>query len=825
MYCKECKNSGDLLNLAAHVWETNEIIAAKNLVVKRIIAKHVNFDSALNVYMAKWLGARKKHNAFWESAKTNSMLFESSVIRETLRALSINIPPNMKTWQSEMGQLVGFATKLEAENAILVPKVFDDAEQKKALGTGLYRTFLGKWNELVVIPFYDMPGRIREFTFATYGTEGLKLTHKYLAHRKLSTRTSSMAFFDQVFSDGKHSEIVVVDDLQAALKFHSKNFKHTKNVLPLVTVQTLDSITQLRDLSNCSFTVWNPKISSDTFSALKSSNVSFFVSSEISLSQDHTLSKAPPMSWTTKINKEKKKCLDILEEWVPTVSKIEAETTVGLTDFQPSELAEIASGKYSNIDKILRKVTEESVKTATVHGQEFFETEHGWFLKEDNSPVSLTKIKIEMMAVNGKNTKFFGNLTHDGKKIAFSDCEGKFQANTVKFVEGILYVNGFVASGINPKYKNYLKELAMAFHKPRIVSDYGKSGWDKVGELFRFSNFTISKTGEVYKYDYKFKSPNTLQSRTLEYEELGDDELANLLVDNVTNRSLWALAACVTAAILSPAITGKAVRTVLYGKTSSAADVVLSWLGVMPCNKSLFSKCNTEWPLLMPSRKRKKFVDDFGTWIVAKPKPACFIEVDDIEASMIRLMKRWPTLNIEFGNDLSWQGDSARKIVPLFVAWLLGEYGLNFMKQPDICFEVLDRMAEWVNQKNFDSEAVTASKSCFTYSSSNNDEETIVAFKRCCRYGLAKYLWQENIGCIAKDGIIYIKKYSFFSALKYKGFELVDGLDLQPALNTILKSTPEDTLLKTYFAVPSDWWNEIAEEYRSTRAIRIAENG
>lgn len=813
------------MNLAAHVWETNETIAAKNLVVKRIIAKHSNFDSAVNIYLSKWLGARKKHNAFWEACKNNSMLFESATIRETLRALSIHMPPDLNTWKSEMGRLVGFSTKTDAENAIVVPRAFEDSEPKKVLGTGRYRTFVGKWTDLIVIPFYDLPGRIREFTFATYGSEGLKFAHKYLAHRKLSTRTSSMAFFDQVFKAGSHKEMVVVEDLQAALKLHSKNFKHTKTILPLVSVTSLDSINQLRDLSDCSFTVWNPKISSDTFSALKASNVSFFVSEDVSLSQEYLLNKATPMSWMSRINNEKKKCLDVLEAWVPTVSRIEAETTVGLTDFQPSELADIGSNKYPNIGRILKKVTDEAVKTAVVHGQEFFENDHGWFLKEDNSPVSLTKIKIEMMAVNGKNTKFFGNLVHEGKKIPFSDCDGNFQSNTVKFVENVLYINGFVASGINPKFKNYLKELAMAFHKPRIVSDYGKFGWDKVGELFRFSNFTISKTGEVYKYDYKFKAPNTLQSRTLEYDEIGDDELANLLANNVTNKSLWAMTACVTSAILSPAISGKPIRVVLYGKTSSAADVVLSWLGVMPCNKSLFSKCGKEWPLLMPTRKRKKFVEDFGTWVVAKPKPACFIEVDEVEASMIRLMKKWPVLNVEFGNDLSWQGDSAKKLVPMFMAWLLENHNLNFMRQSDIIIEIMDRMSEWVEQKSFDAEVIKAAKTNFTYTSSSNDLEVITAFRRCARYGLAKRIWQEKIGCLVKDNITYIKKHSFFSALKYKGFELVDGLDLQPALNNLLSTPADENLLKTYFAVSSDWWNKVAEEYRSTLAIRIADNG
>lgn len=806
-YCKECNWSGDIINIAAKVLKTTEAIAVKHMLLKRVLPKYKNFETALNLYLQRQLKARQIHNEFWENCRRSNLWQSSDPIKICLRNLGITMPSSPSEWLNGMGQLVGFCKKADAENAIRTPRNLDDYEIKTVKGTGLNRTFAGGWKDLLVIPHYDFPGRIREFTFITADDQKIKTTHKHITVRTTQNRFSGMAFMSPIIENKNYKDIIVCDNVISALKLHARNFKNTKKLLPLTAIHDISVLPPFKSLSEFSFVLWNPEVSGDFFERVKSPNVSFFMNEDFDPKKEYVLNRSSPAALMSGFASKKLDCLDLLEKWVPTVTEIEAKVVVGTTPFTADEVEKIREGVYPNIQEAYFEAKKETIKIVNIHGEEFYEDENGWFCKENSVPVSLTKIKITTMVVGGKKPKFFGYLISDGKKIPINDGVGKLATKPWEYIEETLRNSGVIYSGINPKYKKYLKDLAVAFSPPRVITDSEKVGWDKDAMEFKFSKFRVKVNGDVEVFDCVFSPEMPGQSDVLVYEDVTDSDLEKLLVDSENNVSLWPLLSTVVSSILYPAITGEGLRTVFYGNNLGSVKTVLDWMGVPYCRPATFNKNGITWPILLQGHKRKSFVEDFELWLVDSEKPSCLVEASEAEAQVIRLTQKWPMVYLNYQSYIDNQKETVSKIVGVFLSWLLKNHGLSFMRSTDIHFEVLSKIQEWLESKGLNVKIFEKSKKLLVYTGSEEDIKTIECLKKIIKYGLEKDLLSDSNAVVHKNGLTYLSRYKFFSIFRKLNFKAAYGMQFQHVFDKTLEGMDfEKSLSPNYFVVSSSWW-------------------
>ena len=826
LHCKECKESGDLLNLAASIWEVDEGTVARNLMSKQIILRHHNFDENLKAYQKKWLDIRKKHNAFWIKAKQSTLMYESTEIRAALRGLGLSVPANIATWRNGIGRLVGAATKLEAETAIAMPRLIEDRINHVYKGTGEYRIFIGNWAEDLVVPYFDLPGRIREFRFIGHDGKSVRYAHKFLSHRRLSSRVAALAFMDPVL-DTNPNNIVVVDNLEAGLVLQAKHSKDSPTLLPLVVASDITCINHLKHLAPRTFTVWNPMLSGEIFKSFKEPNIDLCVDDKNSLDNVSALNKFSPKVWMDKVNNSRRSCLDVLDNWLIGVNRIEAEASVGLMDLTPLEIAQVREDRYPNIHNAMRALPCIGGKTVLVHGEEYFENENGWFAKKDGTQVTSIRVRIELIATNGKDSKVFGHVRGKGmERTPFTGDSRSFQSNAIKFIENAMFIRGITGFTVNRKYRAQFKDIAIAFSSPRWISEYTKAGWDSGGNVFRFAHFFMDKNGVVVDYDNTFKRNNSFHTFNLKHEEVNASELFELMEDTDTNRGFWVVLSSLLSSIISPAISGKSEMYLCTGESDKNFENLCSWLGVTVAGKKENEDTGGTWPVIFTKRKRAYFVKELSSLIYSEIKPPCIVEVDSIEANLARLIKKATVMHVELGVKVEELQERARKILPALMSWILSTYGLALDHPKDFVTRIIELAKEWaVSLGCIDTCAIDNCSQCFTAMESEDTEAILRSFKVCCQFGLDKRLFVVGAFKSVKivDELVYIKKCALVDLLRLKGFKAVDGLDLQPALNaTIVGLSPDPSLTKDYMVVSRDWWTKAVGEDDNLPAIRLA---
>jgi hypothetical protein len=824
-YCKDCKQAGDMLNLAATIWETTEVLAAKNLRIKGIIPDYFYFEKALGIYQAKCLDLRKKHLELWKKATDNSLIFESGELRDTLKALNITVPKNSDEWNKGMGKLVGAAHRRDIEEAIAVPS--DMGERRYTRMTGDSRPFVGKWRNMLIIPFFDMPGRIREFRFISHNGNSLQYASKMLCHRRIITRLPILAFFDQIASASSEEDLIVVDNLEVALALHSRNLRETGQMLPLCAIADTQMISLGINLHPYKFTLWNPELSVDIFKGLKESGVKVYLNEKSDWSK-FDLQKFKPKVWIDKVREGRKPILEVLDGWLDKVGTIEAQVAVGGIAFSSEDVDAISGDQYPNLNKTLKSLSVSAGKTITLNGEQFYEKENGWFSKKKNNPISTVKIKIDKIIAKEDKTINIGEIIYSGKSYPFYDEDGELDSDPCELIRKILIKDGKICLGINERYAKHFKSIAMMFNPPEIVKESVDVGWDSSENVFRFCNFTISKMGDVFNTAAKSPKHKDLPTSDIEYTPINMSDLMQLTEDNHTNKSFWALAACAASTVISPATLSALKRFTYYGDTSAATDVVCEWFGILPCSEKSLNSEKTQWPIVIPQIKRSELSCQFDSWFLLKKKPQCFVESTRMEAYIMHLfLPTWTALKIEFDNQVNCIEEAAKKVLPNFLPWLLGKYGFEFNQDNGMVLGLLSAMAEWVKELGVNPDVLKKSEECFKATTSKTHIGSLKAFKKICQYGLEKQWLTEgptqDAEVMLTSDFAHIDKQRFYDILKEEGFKLAEGLDIQKYLDlTLPQKEMSHKLFQDRFVVDRAWWEDNISESRGVKTLRIA---
>lgn len=828
-HCKECRKSGDMLNLAAAIWEVDEKVAAKNMVVRGIIPNYYYFDEALEIYQHRCLNARKRHNEFWAKSKASKLLFESSEIRCILRDLGINVPIDMDSWLKGMGKLVGLSTKKEAEAAIVNTHGFEDKKTPAKL-TGEYRSFIGKWNDVVVIPYFDLPGRIREFMFVGYDNGKLQYAHKLLNHKKNAVKTTSLAFLDPVLEENQ-SEIVVTSDLLMAIRMQARYAREQRKVLPVTVISDPFSIQFLRELSIYNFTVSDPKLTCDTFKALKASNVRLSLDTDNPIQKESLIHKYSPKAWIDKVHAASKTYMQVLEGWLPTVNKIEAQAAVGSVDFTAEEIEKIDSQEYPNIYKIISDLPNLTGRVTKIHNDEFYESEEGWFLKKTNKLISSARVRINSIMKGKSKVRLFGKILYKDSSYDFVDNKGEFERSAAKFIARVLLDNGIKCVGVDRKFNGQIYQLAMIFSEPKIIDESYVVGWNKKSGEFKFCNFAIDRFGDVSIPAHKIKRPASFPTKFLNVST--ETQVVEAKV-NATNSSFWALAASVVSAVISPAIGSSVKRFAYFGETASVADIVCGWLGSVP--KSFKTPANKDdgWPCVYTISARSEVRESFSSWFLSRSKPACLVEVEEIEAYIMRLVQPWTVLHLEFGNQVQSSNESASSVVPNFLIWMLKNLGFELPPARSLTLSVLAAMRMWIKSQGLDDKIFDESEKLFEATDADSDVSILKCFGKICQYALENGFLTENSdpnrdrilsqqsGVVLTANFAHIHKKRFIDIIRNEGFKMVDCLDIDSALSTTWLAHPSAAEQSDeYWSVSRSWWESTVQESRNVKTIKL----
>ena len=532
------------------VFDAVALLTSKQLIKRRV----KNYEKKLNDYITKTVEFRYKLLNFWEICKQNNQDM-SPEYTNIARVLELNIGNH---WCEVGSQLIGFCHKSDAEKALIVKE-----RSQSSLNSGCNRPFMGEgWGHICVIPAFDMPGRIKTFTFIGISeVDGSLLqTNRHIAYRTWGPREveCGMVFLEQALRMPDKKIIMAsdaVDTVKMALDYVEKSGK-----IPPIIVQANEP-----ERISLSWKLF--KEDQKTIVAVGSKAMS------MALSDTSLHTSICPGAWTQPWIGSQKWVSKVIEDSCPQKDVVETS---------PQDLFEYRHVMYG--------------------GKKYEERPDGMYCN-DNIECDAVLV-IEKILVENKSHYYQGYINCGPGKVTFKSSTYLMDYSYSRWLKELCLSNNLDMPRCSREFAKVAVKIATIMSKPTIEVVTPDSD---VTDVFRFGNYNIRSTGEIVKtgYTHGMKSSGLMVNDSLnEFEKgaLGDENSA----------TAWAVISCALANPLAYALGHRTIGIGVDPETFPDAKRVGELLGcvVNKMDGMTFAKSIMATTLAMEARMQLPMIAD-----------------------------------------------------------------------------------------------------------------------------------------------------------------------------------------------------------------------
>lgn len=473
--CGRCKKSGDIGQFASELWSISLPDTAKKFTELGLISDTA--ASKLVPHAVKSAATMLIASDFWEHAKTQFKATEDDNVLCRARDLGL------KTEDPNTTDLIGIAPYSQVVNLC--------AGINKEKNPPLK---LRGCNYFIVLPFYDMPGRITGFLLIQYDSRSNVQT-KFVSTVPVSHRrhkpNAGYGFLLQCLSaDTKklNNHEIITNDIFWGITAQTSHMRKYGAPLPVAI----------------SYDGPEAESSGKTFLAYKKATRIFHsnvvtpalvaracnASGYIAIHDANTISPLHELAvMRGKTKTWSKTLVDTLrplpeQNAISFISRLRAETA----KIQKA-LAEKDFTANIRAARCLEKEKIPSLYGITVR-------QDGWWAAK-NTLVTDALIAIEYIIHGGDREKIFKGrvTTAAGNTYTFQEYSKKItRIGLLQYVDDLLkkYDETF---NYAPRWNHKALQIALTAHPPKILSLDAKYGWDKQNEVFRFATYALDSRG------------------------------------------------------------------------------------------------------------------------------------------------------------------------------------------------------------------------------------------------------------------------------------------------------------------------------------------
>jgi len=567
-YCHGCRFAGDLIELAAKLMDRPIPLAIEYLKSQSLFSRQVN-ETDLSNYLTEQVGYRSQINTFWNAASQVGAPF-GALGKSGYRLLcKFQMDQNVMqaAWAEREGRFFGVSSRERVEE-LFFPQSFAVQMRsnhpgkfscRRGGGPGKRRLFEGQdWDEVIVIPHSDLPGRIIGFTFIGGNIDDPAVVYKRanIGNCVNNPRESGLGFLNAIDESSSldfKSVAFVFGDAKLVTLLHARNFRESQQPLPVLLAHQSRDFRVLNlppDLADRKVICCGPLM--ETLPLAKSANamVSLYQISDAETrdSLKHNLlyhwlrlyqRKAVP--WVTALRHQMDNLqpadLDILLSRMNLTADQCRCLVRGLGESAGERLAHSGSHRIGR-------------KSIIVRGQTIIECENGWSIRRSRKDESICNwpIRIERVYRMRSGDDQYEVSVHCSKEpVKLIIAQNKLKSSTLfDLVSDELEVTG--NHHLQYAVRKWAKEsfsIAMKFSEPQFVNDSDRVGWVPDRHRFQFPKFSILNNGDV---DSK---PMPIHDRSCPATDLSAplpcrEFVALLSRISAETQIIWALAACIT---------------------------------------------------------------------------------------------------------------------------------------------------------------------------------------------------------------------------------------------------------------------------------------
>lgn len=591
--CRHCGFSGDIIALAAGAWKLGIPATLRKLAGQNGIPTDVGSSLVADAYLER-SKLRHRQIQFWQDSQTTQLRQETVPLRLLQRRFDVH--QFDADWADRGGRLLAASTKSEVEAALPAGR------------------FTGpRWQDVLVVPFYDLPGRL--CGCACVGREAdVDKDWVYRGAQPQSTE-GGLAMLRAIsgpdFPKLGKSKFVFLDP-DPAIRLHVRHFRESSQTLPLAIAWD--------DGKFLTKQVWDWYRADDVIfwgtdqrkairqARMANGKVSLLEASHQELSEN--MRHRSPLEWLRQIRNQAVPWAAALRTRLEPKFDIEIEEDLLLLGLQGAALSEFRLGCSPSLQGKLDNISSHRSFASRVlfDGEYIIEKPDGWFRERNGERICNAVVRIDQVLVaRTKASLYRGRIVFRGREYDFTAPTRDLDRNLLEWLQG--YLRDTALAGVPefaPRWGKKSLQLSLAFCEPETVKCVEFRGWDQERRQFHFPSFSLAVGGEVVRGGAVGDTSGlTFPLETAPPSGLPRQYLGLLSELNDEVRIAWAVTACVAANLLAPAVNRNRYPILLDGTAASLGAAIAGRLGCLTLKSpgqdpaaSLLS-VDPNWPVIL----------------------------------------------------------------------------------------------------------------------------------------------------------------------------------------------------------------------------------
>ncbi len=724
-YCRKCKFAGDMITLVAKTWKLGIREALYKLSVTSGFEPKLGDPKEVDNYVQRFHSRMERVTHFWQECQATHIRAETSGLRILQQRL--NADNVLDGWEEKGGQFLGSSTKQDVD-ATFNPVRVAHWEHQKNKRSGSFPSQLltgGKWADVLVVPFWDLPGRICGFLII--GREANVETDFVYKGVIDCSKDAGLAMLPALLT-GAHHRLghtkFVFTDVDIAMRFHVRHFRDHSTPLPLAAAWTDDKFTTnevWRYMSGRSIVFWGSDRLKSIIQAKQAKGLVSLVN-VTAQELDTNMRHATPVEWLLRMRAKAVPWITALQEYIQPLDDSTISNAFTLLNLPRSELDSFVEGCRDELRERLQLIFDHPsfANHVLFEGRQVCVKSDGWYLSKKDERISNAVVHLEHTLITADKRSYYrGVIKFNGAAYPFTEKTTTLKSGMLSWAQA--HLRDHARAGVSEFYPSWDKkslQLAIKFHAPKQMDGVDVIGWDKANRQFNFPKFAI-QAGGVVTTDFACLFDNeTLPAQDLPAPGMiPRTHVAALAEHNDETQIFWAVAACVAANVIASAVNRNQTPILLSGSGAhgigGSAAVRLGCQTLRLAERTPRSQPQTR----LPDRGVcgwSSLVDgvldiaQFGM-IDQEEAKNCIFNLNAMAGKVVALRGRANliTHNRQLGS-LQLLHHAALFVIPNYIQDL---YKRNIFlpgELPDLAADVLHDMADWFSQLGGDRTAVEA---------------------------------------------------------------------------------------------------------------------
>lgn len=585
-WCDRCRRSGgmvDLIQQACHVPCAKALRMAYQKGAK-LDASELT-DESIGQYLERHHLPARRSKLLWEICLESRQLQKQPRLRDLCTGMGWRYAADC-SWNEE-----GIEQLLTGHTAEFIRGVYG------------HQALSGRWDEALLIPFCDLPGRVCGLQAVGRGlsaAEDFPFLRRPLPGRRLIPEEGGLLIHPLLWTDD--TTLVATRDWARALQLLSFSFVSSPEALPLIAWRDEEDgrtdrvwdVLLPRDI-----VFWCEELDPATLRQAMRTNGCIGHSRLTEVSAEELLrdlvEQAKP--WQEKLDKWLRRAeTESIERYLLAMGPSPRETEKML-----EAVSAAAAGKLS---QALRR--DDSTRSVVIGDKIVLARPDGWFCRRSDGEELISDVTLQIDEVvwdpDAEEARYAGELGFEGRQIPFVAGQSELDRDGFGWAQRKLMSEGLGFARYNKSWTGRATQIAASLRKPVYSTAASRVGWCEETGALELPYFRIHVGGrvEVRRAGYKKGLPGWLP---LPWPLLHTEQEALKLNDHLdrVTLSLWA---CVAADALADACGMPRRGTALVGrKTQIVADALLPALGCLSVEArsadAVFAAADAHaWPVL-----------------------------------------------------------------------------------------------------------------------------------------------------------------------------------------------------------------------------------